>query len=205
MKTYHNLKNDLEWIDLITTIDSNQYTFLDSNNGDYIFAWDSEDHLIQAKFKSESLLDFENKYANQYLFGYLGYDAKNEYYKSEKSTNPDFHQLPESIFYVPKHVILKKNGNLLYFGTQEGYQEFISIEFIKNTSNVTHQSIKLICNTNFNEYKNNIDSIHNHLQQGNIYEINYCINFTATNCKLDIIESFKKLKQNTKAPFSTLF
>jgi len=205
LKTYHTLKDEFNWLDLITTINSNQYTFIDSNNGNYIFAWGSQAQLIQPQFKSELLLNFENKHVNQYVFGYLGYDAKTDFYRSEKSNNSDFHQLPESIFYVPKHVILKKNGSLLYFGTEEGYHEFRSIDLIKYHSTTLHQSVKLICNTNFNDYKNNIESIHKHLQQGNIYEMNYCINFTATDCQINIIESFKKLKQNTKAPFSTLF
>ena len=205
MKTYHPLEHDFDWIDLITTINSEQYTFIDSNAGNYIFAWGSEAQLIQETFNSNTLLDFETTYSNQYLFGYLGYDAKTNFYPSEKSSNPDFHKLPESIFYVPKHVVLKKNENLLYFGTEVGFNEFKSINIKTYSSFESAESVKLVCNTNFTDYKKNIESIHNHLQQGNIYEMNYCINFTATHCNLNNIESYKKLKQNTKAPFSTLF
>jgi len=205
LKTYHKLKFDFDWTDLITTIDSEYYTFIDSNNGNYIFAWDFEDVLILEKFSSAALLEFETNYSKEYLFGYLGYDAKTDFYKSEKSNNPDFHELPESIFYVPKHILLKKNGYLLYYGTTEGHHEFTSIDLKKYSSKKTHHTVKLICNTNFNAYKNNIESIHKHLQKGNIYEMNYCLNFTATDYQINIIESFKNLKQNTKAPFSTLF
>lgn len=205
MKTYHKLEREFDWIDLITTINSDKYTFIDTNNGNYIFAWDSEEHLIQSTFDSSKLLEFENKHSKTYLFGYLGYDAKTDFYKSEKSNNPDFHNLPESIFYVPKHVIIKKNGNLLYFGTEDGFKAISKLHITSYNKTSINRSVKLVCNTNFEEYKSNIESIHKHLQQGNIYEMNYCINFTATDCKIDSIESYKTLKQNTKAPFSTLF
>jgi len=205
LKTYHKLEFDFDWADLITTINSDNYTFIDSNNGDYIFAWGCEDALIQEKFSSDALLEFETNYSKEYLFGYLGYDAKTDFYPSEESNNPDFHELPESIFYIPKHVVLKKNDSLLYFGTETGFNEFKSIEIAKYPSVELAKSVVLICNTNFQDYKKNIALIHNHLQQGNIYEMNYCINFTSANCDLNSIESYKKLKQNTKAPFSTLF
>lgn len=205
MKTYYNLTREINWIDLITSIDSDKYTFIDSNNGNYIFAWGSEDQLIQTTFNSNLLLDFETKHSNQYVFGYLGYDAKTDFYTSEESSNPDFHQHPESIFYVPKHIVLKKNGNLMYFGTQAGFNEFKSLDFAVHRAAKSTSPLKLICTTNFTDYKKSIEIIHDHLQQGNIYEMNYCINFTSTHSELNIIESYKKLKQNTKAPFSTLF
>ena len=205
LKTYHNLETDLNWIDLITTINSDKYTFIDSNNGNFIFAWGSEDELCQENFHSNVLLEFEKKHTNQYLFGYLGYDAKSNFYPTEKSNNPDFHDLPESIFYVPKHIVLKKNGTLMYFGTKASFNTFKATILTQYHSPAITRSERLICNTNFNEYKANIESIHQHLQQGNIYEMNYCINFTKVNSNLDVIASFKKLKQNTKAPFSTLF
>jgi len=205
LKTYHKLESNFNWIDLITTINSDEYTFIDSNNGDYTFAWGSEKELVQTKFSSDLLLDFEIQNSNQYLFGYLGYDAKTSFFKSEASHNPDFHKLPESIFYVPKHIVFKKGEALVYFGTTVGYTKFKSITIKKYKSAESIESVNLICNTDFNTYQKNIASIHNHLQQGNIYEMNYCINFTATNTDLNCIETFKKLKKNTKAPFSTIF
>lgn len=205
MKTYHKLESNFNWIDLITTINSDEYTFIDSNNGNYTFAWGSEKELVQTKFSSDLLLDFEIQNSNQYLFGYLGYDAKTSFFKSEDSNNPDFHKLPESIFYVPKHIVFKKDEALVYFGTTAGFNKFKSITIKKYKSAESIESVNLICNTDFNTYQKNIESIHNHLQQGNIYEMNYCINFTATNTDLNCIETFKKLKENTKAPFSTIF
>jgi len=205
LKTYYNLTREINWIDLITSIDSDKYTFIDSNNGNYIFAWGSEDQLIQTIFNSNLLLDFETKHSNQYVFGYLGYDAKTDFYTSEESNNPDFHQHPESIFYVPKHVVLKKNNTLMYFGSEAGFKQFKSLQINAYKPAELNSSLKLIYHTNFTEYKKNIEIIHDHLQQGNIYEMNYCINFTSTHSDLNIIESYKKLKQNTKAPFSTLF
>jgi len=205
LKTFHKLEQKFDWIDLITSINSNEYTFIDSNDGNYTFAWGSESELVQTKFSSDLLLDFETKHSKQYLFGYLGYDAKTRFFESEESRNPDFHKLAESIFYVPKHILFKKNKELVYFGTVAGFNEFKSITIKEYKSINTIDSLKLICNTDFNTYQKNIASIHNHLQQGNIYEMNYCINFTATNTDLNCIETFKKLKKNTKAPFSTIF
>jgi len=209
-KVYHqidtiNNSTSLDWYNLLETLNPSIYTYIDTNNGNYILAWDKEHELVQPLFNSKKLSNFETKHSREYVFGYLGYDAKNEFYLSEKSHNPDFHELPESIFYVPQHIILKKNGALLYYGTDQGFETFKKIKIKPQLNNYTPKPLKLICNTDFNTYKKNIESIHKHLQQGNIYEMNYCLNFTKTNSNLNILESFKQLKANTKAPFSTLF
>ena len=205
MKTYHTLNTKIEWIDLLNSIQEEAFTLIDSNDGNKILAWGCEDKIIQKQYNSLLLNKFEQKHSADYIFGYLGYDAKNNFYKSEYSNNPDFHNFPESIFYVPQHILMIKNGSLMYFGTNKGFKQFNEIDSLKYNFTKKTKRVNLVCKSNYNTYKKNIELIHNHLQRGDIYEINYCLNFSVENCRLNVLETYLKLKKNTKAPFSTFF
>jgi len=64
--------------------------------------------------------------------------------------------------------------------------------------------IKLIPATPKNKYKENLAELKNHIQLGDIYEINYCIEFFAENVKIDPLTVFFKLNNLTKAPYASL-
>lgn len=206
MKKYFSLNKNINWLDILTSVKPSIYTLLDSNNDNFIFAWESESELIQQDFNSIKLDTFEVTNKAEYVFGYVGYKAKNAYFQTtvKKSKKGDNH--PQSIFYVPKNILIKKNGNLLYFGTSQNFQSLnqnaLNINLKKKKTN---NHCTLVCETSKNEYLKNVDSIKSLIQNGDIYELNYCINFTKEQCTLDVIETFINFKNNTKAPFSSLF
>ena len=55
------------------------------------------------------------------------------------------------------------------------------------------------------EYLQKIKDIKNHIQQGDIYEMNYCQELFAENVSINPIEVFSDLNTRSKAPFSVLF
>lgn len=206
MKKYFTLNRETSWLDVLNSLKPNIYTLLDSEDGNFIFAWDNETVLIQIDYNSDKLKSFENKNKGKYIFGYIGYDAKKSYINSSISENTNFDNFPESIFYIPLHVLIKKNDHYIYYGTEENFNIINKIPKSRNQQIINNKiTVNLKSNTEKKEYLKNVKSIKNLIQNGDIYELNYCINFSNNNCKLDVLNTFLKLKKNTKAPFSTLF
>ena len=54
------------------------------------------------------------------------------------------------------------------------------------------------------KYIENLIALKDHIQQGNIYEINYCIEFFAEGVEIDPVSVFIKLNKISKAPYSCL-
>jgi len=64
--------------------------------------------------------------------------------------------------------------------------------------------IRFIPATSKNKYRENLAELKNHIQLGDIYEINYCIEFFAGNVNIDPLSVFLKLNELTKAPYASL-
>jgi para-aminobenzoate synthetase component 1 len=74
----------------------------------------------------------------------------------------------------------------------------------KETSNEHTFPILLKSQTNRLQYLEKIKGLNEHIQRGNIYEINYCIQFYAEDVFIDPINIFIHLHQVAKAPYSSL-
>lgn len=53
-------------------------------------------------------------------------------------------------------------------------------------------------------YLKKVNQLKDHIRKGDIYEINYCITFEATDVKINPFELFQKLNDISKAPFACL-
>ena len=53
-----------------------------------------------------------------------------------------------------------------------------------------------------NEYIKNVIELKKHIQHGDIYEVNYCVEFYAENISMDAFEVFKKYNSISKSPMS---
>lgn len=67
------------------------------------------------------------------------------------------------------------------------------------------ESILLKAGISKEVYIQNVLQLKDQIQRGNIYEINYCIEFTAENCDIDPFTVFFKLHQLARAPYAALF
>jgi len=140
------------------------------------------------------------------LFGYLGYDLKNELEKLE-SKNPTTINWEPMSFFVPVCIISFEENQLTIESEDLNYfydeiQNVLTKSEIENEpkSHVRH----LKSWTNKAEYINTVNQLRNHIEEGDIYEINYCINFSAVAEKLNPIQVFIELCKNSPAPFASL-
>ena len=180
--------------------------FLNSNNNSGIFTFGSEaciyDSSILALAKLQVFLD-ENK--GNYIFGCLNYNLKNEI-EQIQCKNDDLLGFPLVNFWVPEYVIKIENGSRNYLkGNKTSESEELLNDFFKQEKKETFlsDSIHFSARTNKENYLKNVVKIKSLLQQGEIYELNYCQEYFAENIKINNpFELYFKLNTITKAPFS---
>lgn len=139
--------------------------------------------------------------SSQPVFGYLGYDLKNE---TEQliSSNFDASDLPLFYFFVPK--------SLLYFSEKEIEIESINPSdiFLEIQSTIPFEiSIQekhsFTCDTSLKEYTRKVSEIRQHIEEGDVYELNYCIKFSSEGI-IDPLSCYLQLNKSSQNPFSFL-
>jgi para-aminobenzoate synthetase component 1 len=69
---------------------------------------------------------------------------------------------------------------------------------------VTPGAIHLWQETSRKDYLARVAQLKEHIQRGDIYEINYCVRFSALHCKLDPVSVFFRLNELARAPYAAL-
>lgn len=72
-------------------------------------------------------------------------------------------------------------------------------------SNLNSGPLILKATTSKTDYIQKVWQLKEQIQQGNIYEINYCIEFCTENTEIDPLTIFMKLHEVSKAPYAALF
>lgn len=128
---------------------------------------------------STKFLDAGNK-----TICFISYDYKNEIegFKA-KDNNPL--QFPEVIF-------------------SEIEEEFYLDELGVENSPISDEKIEIKATVSREKYLQKAAKLKEHIQQGDIYEINYCISFEAFDVTINPLLIFEKLHAITKAPYAAL-
>ena len=183
--------------------------YLDSNNYDDRFG--KYDFLIAAGVQKEirSLAgDAFGKWKSFYelhqnwMFGFLNYDLKNEI-ESLVSENPDGLDFPDLYFFVPKHLIIGKNGGIeVVLGEKGILHSIMNIPVSKITYDA---SVSIEARMDEETYTLAVKEMQEHIQRGDIYEANFCQEFFARNAIIDPFQVYLKLKELSPTPFSGYF
>ncbi len=139
------------------------------------------------------------------LIGVLGYDLKNEI-ENLKSENPAALKFPKLFFFRPEFTVrILKNSCHIYFEYESQYQAAENLYYqILNLKikQAKAKPIKIKHRSSKKEYLANVKKLQQHIQRGNIYEINYCIDFFAKNANIAPEALFLELYKKSKSPFS---
>lgn len=186
--------------------------FLDSSQSEHLYQ-DHEAILAVDGFtaiKSDDFDAFEklNEYhtkTKDWLFGYLGYDLKNDT-ESITSKNQDHLQFPELYFIQPKKIwLLKANcieAHYLKMVDDEIDTDFKSILKTKIIE-TPPQTLKFSPRWQKEEYVSKAKQVLAHIQRGDIYEVNFCQEFFVERAKINPHATFRNLNSISKAPFSS--
>lgn len=139
---------------------------------------------------------------NDWRFGYLSYDLKNEI-EALSSSNPDHLEFKKLHFFRPRIVAEWKEEelNIHFLGDENEADQLFELFNTPSTAAYQSPQIKLQADIPASTYLRDVMSLKSHIQQGDIYEINYCTQFTATG-NIDAFEVWKELNRKTLAPFA---
>jgi para-aminobenzoate synthetase component 1 len=153
----------------------------------------------------ETLQVFKSKHQNEYCFGFFTYDLKNQI-EDLNSNNWDGINFPSLYFFVPEHLlIIHKNGAITFksnlFNSFEEWRE--SIEKYEQSSIATHEKTVLKQRVSKEIYLENIEKIKHHIIAGDVYEMNYCMEFFDDDASINPIEIYKQLQEKSPVPFGS--
>ena len=153
----------------------------------------------------QKLSDFHIQHKD-WIFGFLSYDLKNEI-ENLSSDNRDDFQVPNLLFYVPEIILIIKDNivEVQSFLSEKEVEDLLNNIKKENVISSNKSNINLQFREEKLEYLQKIKDIKNHIQQGDIYEMNYCQELFAENASINPIEVFSDLNTRSKAPFSVFF
>ena len=188
---------------------SKNVCFLNSNNGSGLLAFGGMDILVVDQVNSLDKIDvFIEERPNKFIFMCLSYDLKNQI-EILKSENTDSTSFPDLVLWCPDFVfdIDGESYNMLQGDGSKKEYDFAK-DFINSTKSVVNKKNKISFEPQISKdlYMRKVNSLKEHIQAGDIYEINFCQEFIAKNInKKDIEGCYTKLNNITKAPFSSYF
>lgn len=153
----------------------------------------------------EALKTFRNNHENEYCFGFFTYDLKNQI-EDLSSNNFDGIQFPSLYFFVPEHVfIINKNGEIIFKSNlYNNVHEWLeSIEKYEQNSIATSKKTILKQRVSKDIYLENIEKIKQHIIAGDVYEMNFCMEFYDDDASINPIEIYKQLQINSPVPFGS--
>lgn len=145
-----------------------------------------------------------------WLLGYFSYDLKNEFETGLVSSNSDLTGFQNFGFFQPRFLIRKtgENWHLGYDNNSDTQEEALKfIDEIRNCSvheNYDLPSIAFQSNVSREEYLHTVEKLRHHIRKGDIYEINYCIDFFCERIAIDPARVFVELMKIAPMPFSAL-
>ncbi|MGE0636505.1 MAG: anthranilate synthase component I family protein [Bacteroidia bacterium] len=148
---------------------------------------------------------------NDTLFGFLNYDLKNHTEKLS-SENYDGIEMLSLHFFQPEIIFRFSDTDEIeigYFTDSKSENEIIdltrTIENIVLEKEKEVAEIHLNCRVSKDEYVENVRKIKEHIQLGDVYELNYCIEFFAENAEVNPAQVYQKLNKISSAPFSCFY
>lgn len=170
--------------------------FLETNAG--------QSFPLLAKFRQEA--------QNDWLFGFFGYDLKNEVERLS-SHHFDGIGLPDLGFFQPETVAgirQKVPGDPSFFleiqtmnrKPEEVFREIVTSEKPQK-ANPEPGKIHLQPRMSKPEYLQTVEAIRQHIIEGDVYEMNLCQEFYAENAIIDPVNVFERLNKIGQSPFAT--
>ena len=195
---------------------------------EYLFGVDSVDQLslkLQQASKQEGSFERLKNFYNEkqdWLFGYFTYDLKNEL-EDLKSENEDHIQFPKMHFFQPRYIFIirKKSVTIGYIKGKDGtkgieaiFEEVSSIKSLKLKVESLSRTYDVSRSTNLSKiqakiskekYLQAVEKIKEHIQRGDIYELNFCQEFFAENATINPIQVYNLLNEASPMPFSAYY
>ncbi|CAN1495554.1 TrpE Anthranilate/para-aminobenzoate synthases component I [Flavobacteriaceae bacterium] len=188
-----------------------EVVFLDSN--EYPQKYSTYDCVLAVDAFTSITTDYHNAFEDlkqyqqttkDWLFGYLTYDLKNDT-EALQSCNYDGLEFPDLFFFQPKKLFLLKGNQLeiqyLNMCDDEVEDDFEAILKYSETTIETKESLLIQQRISKKFYLEKVSKMLNYINNGNIYEANFCMEFYAEGT-INPITKFQRLNEISKPPFA---
>lgn len=184
----------------------------DSENGlhmkyDMLVGVDSISTLVSFSDSFHALRSFHDS-KQDWIFGFLSYDLKNEV-EDLRSSNIDEMLLPNLSFFQPKWVFeIIDNDINIHFPLEVPRKE---MQLVFKEIMLTEIDVRKASKVNVknriskSEYISTFNKLQEHIKRGDIYEINFCQEYFAKSAVLNPVSIFEKLYEISNSPFSAFF
>lgn len=201
----------LEWsktYDKIVWLDSNEHTD-EYGSFDAILAiarqTDGFNKVIESTDEVHEFIDKKQ----DWLFGYLSYDLKNEL-EDLVSQNFDGLDFPKIHFFQPSKIIRVKGKEIsfLYLDgcsdeIEKDYSEIEKLILSESEKGEPSQAVHIKMRIHKDAYFEKANKFLQHIHRGDIYEANFCQEFYAENTSINPLTTYKKLNTISRPPFAT--
>ena len=192
----------------VVYLDSNEYE-QHYSSFDAMLAVDAFTSLKTSYEGAFEALDQYQQETKDWLFGYLTYDLKNDT-EALESSNYDGLGFLDLFFFQPKKVFLISGGTLqmryLHFCDDEFDHDIAAIlEVEHNSSNVIKNNLQISQRIPRDLYLEKASKMLDHIQRGDIYEANFCMEFFSVDAVIDPLVTYRQLNSISQPPFAAFF
>lgn len=182
-------------------LNGNEYPILNGSFAHTLFV--GRRSYLESNENSFHKLDQQIQQSGDWLYGYFSYDLKNEI-EALESKNPTTIPVHHLGFYIPEIIIQLKSAEIIIESFEDPdscYQEIISMDIQRDL--LEHGIGQLTSSTSKREYMDKVRQIKSAIVEGEYYEMNYCIEFTANTVSFDPLSCYHRLNSISPMPFSS--
>jgi para-aminobenzoate synthetase component 1 len=187
--------------------------WLDSNAYDQNYT--SYDSMLAVEEFTSIKTDYANAFdklkeyqsiTQDYIFGYIAYDAKNAV-ENLISDNFDGLHFADVYFFQPQKLMLIKDETIefhyLKMIDDEIESDWEEIQDQLIAQNFHESTIEVQPRIQKSEYLQKVSKVLEHIHRGDIYEANFCQEFYAENAEIFPLEVYQELNAISEPPFAT--
>ena len=163
-----------------------------------------EAHSIrfQSNTQLKAIDHFLEQHKDEWKVALFGYNLKNSI-EDLSSKHPENTDIPESLILVPQMLFSIERGNIeVISGHSNPQLSEVLKSILEPSDSFTQEAVELYPRLTREDYLEDLGKVQQHIQRGDIYEMNYCQEFFNESADIQPFETYKKLHYLTRAPFS---
>ena len=195
--------DDVVWLDSNNDLLSNSPKY---SNFDCVLAVGAEQSIVSDYKDAFKKLKIFQANINDFIFGYFGYDLKNDT-EELNSTKFDGLKFSDLFFFQPKKIFFIKNNEvkIAYLKKHQGETttDLEAILSFRDKKKKAHQTIEIKQRISRKQYFRKLKDLLNHIHRGDIYEVNFCQEFYAERAIINPLNVYRRLNAISSPPFAT--
>ena len=162
---------------------------------------------VHKKYTFHNLDDFAQlrevaQHTKDYIVCALSYDIKNQLEKLE-SNHHDYINAPLLFAYTPETIIRFETNEVIIESLSDGTAILNDILSLEDTGDYNHAD-DLVFEPAFTkaQYMGIIQNLRQHIEEGDMYEINFCMELLCRNAHFSPLQVYNRLIEKAPSPFS---